>query len=100
MYVYMYNEDAGLVVHFCYALCTQLLLKVEWCGIVDVPYKAALYTIQWMIYCYYKLRHHWGKFWTTIHLSTYGIDSETHFYSERKLLSYGELTFVGEKFLD
>ena len=43
-----------------------------------------------------------GKFifWNKIHLSSYQIDSETHFLSKRKLLYYEELTLVGEKFLE
>ena len=34
-----------------------------------------------------------------IHSSMYRIDSETQFLSQWKLLSYGDLTLVGERFL-
>ena len=39
---------------------------------------------------YYKINYDilGGEFWNKIHPSTYGIDSETHFSSRQKLLSY------------
>ena len=37
------------------------------------------------------LLHHWEKVWNKIHSSMYGIDSETQFLSQWKLLSYEDL---------